>query len=235
MTPSRTTPVATPLPGFEIVIVSRESRPTRTGAGGSAVSLRAARVARARTDASARKLTLATLPTSPSCIGIKSRATRACPPGGSVPSCQTRSLEVPGASASPGAGVGAAGGVVATSAVPNGTESRRTTSLAVALPTFRTRISNRAVFPTWISRGPRFSTASCGVCTPSSWIAPGRPWPLGVGGIAGVCGPPLPRDRAPAIGGPFPAATGGGPIGGAAANGMAADGALPPRADVGED
>ena len=59
------------------------------------------------------------------------------PPGGSVPSDQTRA-----ASSSPDAWLrGLAGGVVVTSAVPWGTASRSTTSCAVALPMLRTMIS----------------------------------------------------------------------------------------------
>ena len=64
--PSSTTPVATPVPGLVIVSVTCTSRPMSTGAGGVHSIRRSGFVARERTEASARKLTLATLPISPS-------------------------------------------------------------------------------------------------------------------------------------------------------------------------
>ena len=113
--PSRTTPVATPVPGLVIVIGIWISLPMSTGWGGTASIRRSGLVARERADASARKVTLATLPTSPSTIGITSIATRAWPPGGRVPSIQTMSPVGPEPDA---AVIGLAGGEVATSDVP---------------------------------------------------------------------------------------------------------------------
>jgi hypothetical protein len=130
-------PVATPEPGVLTVIVTAASRPMSVGGGSEQATASAGFVARERTDASARKLTLATLPISPSVCGMSSITTRAWPPGGSWPNDQTRSL----ASAPPAEVAGLAGGVVVISDVPKGTASRSTTSLAVALPTLRTSTS----------------------------------------------------------------------------------------------
>jgi hypothetical protein len=69
---------------------------------------------------------------------MTSMTTRACPPGSSVPRAQTSS---PSDSVPVAAVTGLAGGAVVTNAVPKGIASRSVTSWAVALPTFRTRIS----------------------------------------------------------------------------------------------
>ena len=119
-----------------MVMAAFTSPPIRTGCGSEQSITSAGLVARDRSVASARKLTLATLPTSPSCSGISSISTRASPPGGRTPSVQTRSP-----SRAAGSAAGLAGGVVAISDVPRGTESRRVTSWAVALPTLRTSTS----------------------------------------------------------------------------------------------
>jgi hypothetical protein len=137
--PSSTTPVAAPLPGLLTVIVSWVSRPISTGRVSDAVICSAGLVARERIVASARKLTLAMLPISPSCWGMTSIITRAWPPGSSVPRAQMSSPSSGTAVAAGGSAL--AGGTVATRAVPNGTASRSVTSWAVAPPTLRTRIS----------------------------------------------------------------------------------------------
>ena len=142
--PSSTTPVATPVPGFEILIESWISLPISTGLGADASRRMSGFVARDRTDASARNVTLAMLPTSPSATGITSIATRASAPGGMAPMAQMSSPDGVAAESdepSPFVGAGVAGGDVAISVVPVGTVSRSVTLCAGALPTLRTRIS----------------------------------------------------------------------------------------------
>ena len=113
-TPSRTTPVATPVPGLLTFSEICTSPPIRTGFVSDDSSRRSGLVARERTDASVRKLTLATLPISPSICGMTSIDTRASPPAAREPSVQTSSDGAP-----PALGpAGLAGGVVAIKLVP---------------------------------------------------------------------------------------------------------------------
>ena len=111
-----------PVPGLLTLSESFTSPPILTALVSDASSFRSGLVARDRTDASVRKLTLATLPISPSSSGITSIDTRASPPGAMTPSAQTSSAVMPPGFA-PGttgwpAPTGLAGGVVVMSVVP---------------------------------------------------------------------------------------------------------------------
>ena len=94
-----------PVPGFDTVIVTGTSPPIRTALGGGQSIATAGLVDRERSVASVRKLTLATLPISPSVSGITSISTRVSPPGGRTPSVHTR---LPERSLSAAAGAAAA-------------------------------------------------------------------------------------------------------------------------------
>ena len=111
-----------------------------------------------RAEASAPKWTVATLPISPSAVGISCISTIASSPGRIVPSVQTNSPRAPRLAC----------GVVPSSRVPRGTWSRTSTSQAGTGPVLRTVTRNVAGLPTWISFGADFWIVNCGLCTPSS-------------------------------------------------------------------
>ena len=111
MCSASTTPVATPLPGFDTVKVSSVSSPTSTRLAPVVSTTSFGRVTIDRAVASAWKRTVATLPTSPSSVGMICISTDVPPPGLSVPNDQTSSPRGPCE----------AGGAVPSRRVPRGT------------------------------------------------------------------------------------------------------------------
>ena len=143
---SSTTPVATPVPGFETTIVITVCSPIKTFSGADISRASFGRVAMVRAVASAPKWTVATLPISPSAMGIICISTADSSPGRSVPMVQRISP----------CGPCDARGVVPSNFVPLGTWSRISTCAAGIGPVLRTAILNTAGLPTWISLGANF-------------------------------------------------------------------------------
>ena len=161
------------MPGLLTVITRFTGSPTSTCLGVWASITSSGLVATVRAEAWALKWTLATLPISPSSMGITCSSTLRSSPGGIVPSDQTSSPPWTPCDAC---------GLVLTNRVPLGISSWISTPCAAIWPALRTLILNVAGLPTWISAGAVFSTVTCGDWAPSSCLLPGIPVP-----------PPAPR------------------------------------------
>ena len=130
--------MATPVPGFETTIVITTCSPMSTFSAADISRASFGLVEIVRADASAPKWTVATLPTSPSAMGMSSISTDDSSPGRSVPMVQTISPRGPCDAL----------GVVPSNFVPLGVWSRISTWPAGIEPVLRTAILNTAGLPT---------------------------------------------------------------------------------------